>query len=160
MSIDDAMNPANLVCYEMNGSALPALNGFPARLLTPGWYGVANVKWLTRIELRDTRFMGRFMGRDYVTVREERRDGRTIVTETSVGRTLLKSAPSRITLRDGRYRIAGAAWGPNAIAAAEVKIDGGPWVCAVERRRFPVGVRPTRQLLQPEATGAAMEVTK
>jgi hypothetical protein len=34
------------------------------------------------------------------------------------------------------------------------------WVCAVERRRFPVGVRPTRQLLQPEATGAAMEVTK
>jgi DMSO/TMAO reductase YedYZ molybdopterin-dependent catalytic subunit len=130
MSIDDAMNPANLVCYEMNGSALPALNGFPVRLITPGWYGVANVKWLTRIELRDTRFMGRFMGRDYVTVREERRDGRTIVTETSVGRTLLKSAPSRITLRDGRYRIAGAAWGPNGIAAAEVKIDGGPWVKA------------------------------
>jgi len=36
----------------------------------------------------------------------------------------------------------------------------GDAVCAVERRRFPVGVRPTRQLLQPEATGAAMEVTK
>jgi DNA polymerase III alpha subunit len=34
------------------------------------------------------------------------------------------------------------------------------WVCAVERRRFPVGARPTRQSLQPEATGAAMEVTK
>src|SRR6266478_44125 len=34
------------------------------------------------------------------------------------------------------------------------------WVCAVERRRFPVGVSPTRQPLQPEATGAAMEVTK
>jgi hypothetical protein len=33
-------------------------------------------------------------------------------------------------------------------------------VCAVERRRFPVGVRPTRRPLQPEATGAAMEVTK
>src|SRR5882757_2628086 len=32
--------------------------------------------------------------------------------------------------------------------------------CAVERRRFPVGARPTRQTLQPEATGAAMEVTK
>src|ERR1700719_4730858 len=40
----------------------------------------------------------------------------------------------------------------------------GPWsplrVCAVERRRFPVGASPTRQLLQPEATGAVMEVTK
>src|SRR6266568_9270796 len=32
--------------------------------------------------------------------------------------------------------------------------------CAVERRRFPVGANPTRQTLQPEATGAAMEVTK
>ena len=34
------------------------------------------------------------------------------------------------------------------------------WVCAVTRRRFPVGASPTRQPLQPEATGAAMEVTK
>ena len=34
------------------------------------------------------------------------------------------------------------------------------WVCAVTRRRFPVGVSPTRQPLQPGATGAVMEVTK
>src|SRR3954454_15504358 len=34
------------------------------------------------------------------------------------------------------------------------------WVCAVRRRRFPVGASPTRQPLQPEATGAAMEETK
>jgi DMSO/TMAO reductase YedYZ molybdopterin-dependent catalytic subunit len=129
MSIDDAKSPANLVCYEMNGSPLPALNGFPVRLIAPGWYGVANVKWLSRIELRDTRFMGRFMGRDYVTVREEQRDGKTIVTETSAGRTLLKSAPSRITLRDGRYRISGMAWGPN-VAGVEVKTDSGPWIKA------------------------------
>src|SRR5256885_16833446 len=33
-------------------------------------------------------------------------------------------------------------------------------VCAMERRRFPVGARPTRQPLQPEATGAVMEETK
>jgi hypothetical protein len=33
-------------------------------------------------------------------------------------------------------------------------------VCAVRRRRFPVGARPTRQTLQPEATGAVMEATK
>ena len=35
-----------------------------------------------------------------------------------------------------------------------------PWVCAVTRRRFPVGANPTRQPLQPEAIGAVMEVTK
>src|SRR2546429_2575655 len=34
------------------------------------------------------------------------------------------------------------------------------WVCAVQRRRFPVGANPTRQPLQPEAIGAVMEVTK
>ncbi len=34
------------------------------------------------------------------------------------------------------------------------------WVCAVVRRRFPVGASPTRRSLQPEATGAVMEVTK
>jgi len=34
------------------------------------------------------------------------------------------------------------------------------YVCAVTRRRFPVGASPTRQPLQPEATGAVMEVTK
>src|SRR6266849_1969507 len=34
------------------------------------------------------------------------------------------------------------------------------WVCAVTRRRFPVGASPTRQTLQPEATGAVMDVTK
>jgi len=37
---------------------------------------------------------------------------------------------------------------------------GRLWVCAVERRRFPVGANPTRQRLQPEATGAVMEETK
>lgn len=130
MSIDDAMNPANLLCYEMNGSPLPAANGFPVRLIVPGWYGVANVKWLRRIELRDTRYMGRFMGRDYVTVREIERDGKTTVAETSVGRMLLKSAPARVTSRDGRYQIDGMAWGPVPVTAVEVKIDNGPWMKA------------------------------
>jgi DMSO/TMAO reductase YedYZ molybdopterin-dependent catalytic subunit len=131
MSIEDAMNPANLLCYEMNGSPLPAANGFPVRLLVPGWYGVANVKWLRRIEVRDTRFLGRFMGRDYVTIREEHHDGMTVMAETTVGRMLLKSAPAKVTLRDGRYQIDGMAWGPAPVAAVEVKIDNLPWVKAI-----------------------------
>ncbi len=130
MSIDDAMNPANLLCYEMNGSPLPAANGFPVRLIVPGWFGICNVKWLRRIELRDTRYLGRFMGRDYVTVREVERDGKKTVTETSVGRMLLKSAPAKVTSQDGSLRIDGMAWGPTPIAAVEVKIDNGPWMKA------------------------------
>jgi DMSO/TMAO reductase YedYZ molybdopterin-dependent catalytic subunit len=130
MSIDDAMNPANLLCYEMNGAPLAAAHGFPLRLIVPGWFGVANVKWLRRIELRDTRFMGRFMGRDYVTVREEQRGDGPVVMETSVGRMLLKSAPAKVMLRDGHYRIEGMAWGPAPVVSVEVKIDNGPWTRA------------------------------
>jgi DMSO/TMAO reductase YedYZ molybdopterin-dependent catalytic subunit len=130
MSIEDAMNPANILCYEMNGESLPEAHGAPLRLIAPGWFGIANVKWLSRVEVRDTRFVGRFMGRDYVTVREERRDGETVVMETSVGRGLLKSAPARVTRSDGHYRVAGMGWGPAPIAAVEVKIDDGPWTRA------------------------------
>jgi DMSO/TMAO reductase YedYZ molybdopterin-dependent catalytic subunit len=95
----------------------------------PGWYGVANVKWLTRIEVRDKRYLGRFMGRDYVTIREEQHNGQTIMAETTVGRMLLKSAPARVVQRDGRYQIDGMAWGPG-VTAVEVKIDNGPWMKA------------------------------
>ncbi len=41
MSVADAMNRNNLLCYEMNGESLPAEHGAPVRLLAPGWYGVA-----------------------------------------------------------------------------------------------------------------------
>ena len=77
MSLRDALARDNLLCYEMNGDPLPPEHGFPLRLIAPGWYGVANVKWLTRIEVVDRRFAGRFMARDYVSIREETRNGDT-----------------------------------------------------------------------------------
>ena len=118
MSLDDAMNPNNILCYEMNGATLPASNGFPLRLIAPGWYGIANVKWLKRIEVRDTRFMGRFMARDYVTVREETREGETFWSETSVGHWRLASAPARVVRNGTNYRVLGMAWG-GSIARVE-----------------------------------------
>jgi DMSO/TMAO reductase YedYZ molybdopterin-dependent catalytic subunit len=129
MSVEDAMSPANLLCYEMNGTALPQSNGFPVRLIAPGWYGIANVKWLKRIEVRRTRFMGKFMARDYVNIREETHDGESVWVETSVGRSNLKSAPAKVTRKDGHYRIYGAAWGA-PIAHVEVRVDDGPWTRA------------------------------
>jgi DMSO/TMAO reductase YedYZ molybdopterin-dependent catalytic subunit len=126
MALDDAMNPNNLLTYEMNGEPLPALHGYPLRLIAPGWYGVANVKWLTRIEVIDRRYMGHFMARDYVTIREEERDGETVWTFTSVSRARLKSAPAKVTRLGDSYSIMGAAWGA-PIAGVEVRIDDGPW---------------------------------
>jgi DMSO/TMAO reductase YedYZ molybdopterin-dependent catalytic subunit len=129
MSLEDALNPDNLLCYEMNGVPLPPEHGFPVRLIAPGWYGVANVKWLTRIELIDRPFRGRFMARDYVTFREELRDGETVWTFTMVTHDRLKSAPAKVTRRGRRYAILGAAWGA-PIARVEVQIDNGPWMAA------------------------------
>ncbi len=126
MSVDDALNGDNLLCYEMNGEPLPPEHGAPVRLIAPGWYGVANVKWLTRIEVLDRRFQGRFMARDYVTIREETRGGMTEWTFTSVARDRLKSAPARVVRRGDRHLVMGAAWGA-PIAAVEVRIDDGPW---------------------------------
>jgi DMSO/TMAO reductase YedYZ molybdopterin-dependent catalytic subunit len=108
---------------------LPQAHGFPVRLITPGWYGIANVKWLKRIEVIDTRYMGRFMARDYVTIREEPRQGGTVWTETSVGRALLKSAPAKVVRTNGQYHIVGAAWGA-PIQRVEVQIDAAAWVPA------------------------------
>ncbi|HYZ64506.1 MAG TPA: molybdopterin-dependent oxidoreductase, partial [Acetobacteraceae bacterium] len=121
MPLADAMDPANILAYEMNGAPLPERHGFPLRLIAPGWYGVANVKWLQRIELTDQRFLNRFMGRDYVTVHEiTGPDGKVNVSETAVGRMRVKSAPARVTEQDGQFRIVGMAWGPQPIKVVEV----------------------------------------
>jgi DMSO/TMAO reductase YedYZ molybdopterin-dependent catalytic subunit len=126
LSVTEAMDPQTLLCYEMNGEPLPQAHGFPVRLIVPGRYGIANVKWLQRIEVLPTRYENRFMARDYVTIREQQVDGQSIWTETSVGRALLKSVPGKVTRAGGQYRIVGAAWGA-PIARVEVQIDGGSW---------------------------------
>lgn len=126
MSVAEAMDPNLILCYEMNGAPLPAMHGAPVRLIAPGWYGVANVKWLERIRVMPTRYEGRFMGRDYVTMRTEQHGGDTVTRFTLVGHDLLKSAPAKVVRQDGQYRVIGAAWGP-PVARVEVSIDGGPW---------------------------------
>jgi DMSO/TMAO reductase YedYZ molybdopterin-dependent catalytic subunit len=136
MSLGEALGRDNLLCYEMNGDPLPPEHGFPVRLIAPGWYGVANVKWLTRIEVMDHRYAGRFMARDYVSIREEQRDGETVWTFTTVSHDRLKSAPAKVTRRGNRYAIMGAAWGA-PIAAVQVRIDAGPWSAATLYGRPP-----------------------
>jgi DMSO/TMAO reductase YedYZ molybdopterin-dependent catalytic subunit len=129
MSVAEAMDPGNLLCYEMNGAPLPKGNGYPLRLIAPRWYGISNVKWLTRIEIRDSRFLGPFMATKYVTVREEPREGGSVWMRTEVGKSRLKSIPAKVTLKDGLHRVYGAAWGA-PVARVEVKVDDGPFTPA------------------------------
>lgn len=131
LSIPDAMRPENMLAYTMNGNPLPHYHGKPVRLLVPGWYGVANVKWLTQIHVQDTRYMGRFMGRDYVTLKKANVGGVERWVENSVTEMNLKSAIIRVTDRGGNYRITGFALNDGTpLQRVEIKIDDGPWQTA------------------------------
>ena len=137
MALKDAMSLGLLLAYERNGAPMEHRNGAPLRLIVPGCYGIANVKWLDRIELRDRRYMGRYMARDYVTVRGERVGDEVVFVETSVLRMNLKSVVARVLRKPttgGKIPVTahGAAWDDGTgVAAVEVQVDGGPWRQAV-----------------------------
>lgn len=128
LSLEDAMNENNMLAFEMNGEPLPHFHGRPLRLIVPGWYGVANVKWLAQIHIQDTRFMGRFMGRDYVTLKREEVGGQERWVENSVTRMNLKSVVARLTKTGSSHTITGFVLNDGTpIESVEVKIDNGPW---------------------------------
>ena len=58
LSLADALDPDVLLAHTMNGQPLAPQHGAPLRLLVPGWYGTAQVKWLTRISVLDAPFDG------------------------------------------------------------------------------------------------------
>src|SRR5207302_3521702 len=66
------------IAYAMNGEALPLQHGHPARLIVPGWYGVASVKWLTRVELIEQPFEGYFQADKYWYETDGRREPVTL----------------------------------------------------------------------------------
>jgi DMSO/TMAO reductase YedYZ molybdopterin-dependent catalytic subunit len=136
LSIDDAMRPEVMLADEMNGRPMPHAHGAPVRLVVPGWYGVANVKWLNHIHVQDTRFMGRFMARDYVTLRGQQVGDTMVWNETSVGRTRLKSAIGRLTRTGDRFKATGfALTDGTGLRTVEVRVDGGPWTAAALDKR-------------------------
>jgi DMSO/TMAO reductase YedYZ molybdopterin-dependent catalytic subunit len=129
LSAGDAMRDDIILAYEMNGEPLPKEHGAPLRLIVPGWFGIAWVKWLTRIEVLDRRYMSKYMAREYVTIRGDEKDGKTVWRETSVGPIDVKSVVARaVRLKSGAVRLTGAAWTDGApLKAVELQIDGGVW---------------------------------
>jgi len=130
--VQDALQSEALLAFEMNGEPLPAQHGAPLRLILPGWYGMANVKWLTRIEVIDRRYEGQHMARNYHSLHALPTPEDTIWLDTSISRNNLKSVVARVTRFDKGsetvYRIRGAAWGGTApIERVEIQIDAGEW---------------------------------
>ena len=130
--VQDAQAPGNLLAFAMNGEPLAPEHGFPLRLILPGWYGMAHIKWLSRIEVTDRRYEGRHMARNYQSLRAVKSGDETLWLDTSISRNNLKSVVARVTRRrtggSFEYRVAGATWGgPALIHSVEVRVDDGPW---------------------------------
>jgi DMSO/TMAO reductase YedYZ molybdopterin-dependent catalytic subunit len=122
-----ALQPEVLIAYAMNGRDLSRDHGFPIRAIVPGHYGMASVKWLTRIEAVCKPFLGYWQTLDYAYWAAT--DGKPV--RRALGEIQLKSeiarprayeslAPSRI------YTVSGAAWaGETDVAEIAVSTDGG-----------------------------------
>jgi DMSO/TMAO reductase YedYZ molybdopterin-dependent catalytic subunit len=134
MPREHALSSDPLVAYAMNGEALTKHQGAPLRLVVPGWYGVANVKWLSRIHVQRDAFLGKFQSRWYRTMYEEKIDGETVWNETAVTHMRLKSVVARVSKTGSEYKVTGFVLNDGTpVKSVEVKVDNGPWgVAAVD----------------------------
>ena len=120
-----ALDPDTLLVWEMNGEPLPEAHGGPLRLAVPGWYGMAWVKWLTRLEVRTRPFRGPFQVRDYVYLPEPGAyDRAEPVTESRVNSAIAWPADQAV-VPPGDLVVRGFAWGPAPVTRVDVSMDGG-----------------------------------
>jgi sulfane dehydrogenase subunit SoxC len=134
-ALDDA-----LIAYGQNGEALRPAQGYPLRLLLPGWEGNTNVKWLHSLRLTDQPYMARDETSKYSDLMPDgkariftyRMEAKSVIIFPSGGQTL--PGP-------GLYELTGLAWsGSGRIERVEITTDGGKsWVDAqLQEPRLPV----------------------
>ena len=125
---DKALSPEPLLVYAMNGEPLTRHQGFPLRLLVPGWYGVSNVKWLSEIHVQEDRYLGKFQARWYRTLKGETVNGEVKWKETAISTMHLKSFVARVSRDGSRHKVFGIVLNDGTpIKSVEVRVDDGPW---------------------------------
>ena len=129
LPIGDAMRDEVLLAYEMNGEPLPPQHGFPLRLLVPGWYGMTNVKWLTRITAVTEPFEG-FQQLAYRYRQQPEDDGMPVTRMEPRSLMIPPGIPDFLTrsriVNTGPHVLRGRAWsGWSPIERVEVSADGG-----------------------------------
>ena len=128
LSREKALSGEPMLAYAMNGEPLTKHQGFPLRLLVPGWYGVANVKFLSEIYVQDEQYLGKFQARWYRTLRGEMINGEIKWKETAVTHMQLKSFIARVSRDGSRHNVFGVILNDGTpIRSVEVSTDGGPW---------------------------------
>jgi sulfite dehydrogenase (cytochrome) subunit A len=135
LPVDKATGDDCLIAYAMNGKALPLLNGFPARLIVPGWAGTYWMKHITTIEIRDKPFDNFWMQKAYRVPKgmfptehpfSTQEDATTAPITELVVNALITSAADGVQLPASGFVVKGLAWDRgHGIAKVEVSVDGG-----------------------------------
>ncbi|MFC4000757.1 sulfite oxidase [Prauserella oleivorans] len=130
LPLGDALRDEVLLAYAMNGAPLPPQHGFPLRLVVPGWYGMAHVKWLTSIEVVDTPFRGFQNAVAYRTRQSADEPGEPVSRILPRALLVPPGFPDfqtrRRVVRPGRVELTGRAWSGRApLTAVEVSTDDG-----------------------------------
>ncbi len=113
-----------LLAHTMNGQKLSASHGFPLRVIVPGWYAVASVKWLRRIIVTDKPFAGYYQSIDY----------------TYWKRTAGLPTLAPLTEQQVKAEIARPESGETVPAATTVKVHGAAWSCDADITKVEVSV--------------------
>ena len=123
LPVDVAMHPDTMLAYEMNGEELSLDHGAPVRLVVPGWYGMASVKWLRRVTALAFHFEGFFQTERYII-----EDDRGLVTPVAqIGVKSIVTWPQHGgSLPFKACSVKGLAWsGHSCIRTVEVSDDYG-----------------------------------
>jgi DMSO/TMAO reductase YedYZ molybdopterin-dependent catalytic subunit len=122
LAMTAATHPDTLLALMMNDEPLTPAHGAPVRLVVPGWYGMASVKWVARIEALTTPYRGYFQTKRYVY---EGAAGSRPVTRMRV-KSMIVSPEDGDIVAGSRLTIRGWAWsGEGAIERVDVAVGGG-----------------------------------
>jgi sulfane dehydrogenase subunit SoxC len=118
-----------LIAYELNDAPLPAENGFPARLVVPGFYSTNSVKWLTQMTVAEARATGAFTTRWYndpiPNAGGEDSGKKVPVWSVAPESIIVAPAPGQTLKRDTPQEVWGWAWADRGIHRVDVSVDGG-----------------------------------
>ena len=125
---EKALSGEPLLAWALNGEPLSKHQGAPLRLIVPGWYSVANVKFLAQIRLQEDAYTGKYQTWWYRTIKGEMIDGELKYVETAVTHMNLKSFVARVSKVDNQHKVLGVVLNDGTpIRSVEVKVDEGSW---------------------------------
>jgi DMSO/TMAO reductase YedYZ molybdopterin-dependent catalytic subunit len=154
LPIEIARDHDVIVAFAMDGAPIPREHGGPIRLVVPGWYGMASVKWLERVAFLDEPFAGFFQRDRYVIDGEPLRniEPRAVITSPLEGSELRRELEVRGYAWSGRAPVERVALADNGRVVAETRFSPNDAPYAWREFAFRVTLAPGEHALAATAT--------